>query len=483
MLLLLVRRASSRTGAFVVGWGFGFGWFLAGLYWVGIAFYADAERFGSLAVPAVLLLAGFLAILPGLACLAVALPSWTSVRAQALALAVAWTLAEMARGAFGLRFPWNPVAIVWAGSDAMLQSVAWIGQWGLSLVTVAAATLFAAIVDGHGARRWIYPGIGVAILALLLAAGSFRLSGSHDLAPQPAELRIVQGNISQDLKWDDARRAEWLHRHLELTVRSEPAEPDAVIWPETAVPYQLERDANAREAVASVAPSGGYVLTGGNRYNLDAEPPTANNSLFAIDAEGRIDGRYDKVDLVPFGEFLPFRPVLSLIGLRKVTEGTLDFVPGPGRQTLALPGLPAFSPLICYEAIFPVDAAPLDPRPTWLLNVTNDAWFGRSSGPYQHLAMARLRAIEEGLPLVRAANTGISAVIDAHGRVTASLPLGEAGVIDAALPGALPEPPPIRRWHGWITAALMLLTIGTSLSVERRANWHAQHSRYSGLWR
>ena len=483
VLLLLVRRTPSRAGAFLVGWAFGFGWFLAGLYWVGIAFYADAERFGSLAVPAVLLLAPFLAILPGFACLAVTWRSWISVRAQALALAVAWVAAELARGALGLRFPWNPVAIVWAGSDAMLQSVAWIGQWGLGLVTVAAATLFAAVVDGHGARRWIFPGIGVAVLALLLGAGTFRLSGSHGLAAQPAGLRIVQGNVSQDLKWDDARRAEWLRRHLELTVRPETVEPNAVIWPETAVPYQLERDANARDAVAAVAPSGGYLLTGGNRYNLDVEPPTASNSLFAIDGEGRIDGRYDKVDLVPFGEFLPFRPILSLIGLRKVTEGTLDFAPGPGRRTMALPGLPPFSPLICYEAIFPADAAPLDPRPTWLLNVTNDAWFGKSSGPYQHLAMARLRAIEEGLPLVRAANTGISAVIDAYGRVTASLPLGEAGVIDAVLPGALAAPPPIRRWHVWITAALMLLTIGTSLWVEARANWQAKHSRYSGLWR
>ncbi|HMR29685.1 MAG TPA: apolipoprotein N-acyltransferase [Geminicoccaceae bacterium] len=483
VLLLLVRRTPSRPGAFLVGWGFGFGWFLAGLYWVGIAFYADAERFGSLAVPAVLALAAFLAILPGLACLAVSWRRWTSVRAQALALAVAWIVTEIARGGLGLRFPWNPVAIVWAGSDAMLQSVAWIGQWGLGLVTVAAATLFAAVVDGHGARRWIFPGIGVAVLGLLLGAGVFRLSGSHDLAAQPVDLRIVQANISQDMKWADARRAEWLRRHLELTVRPETAEPDAVIWPETAVPYQLERDANARAALASVAPSGGYVLAGGNRYDLDLEPPTANNSLFAVDGEGRIDGRYDKVDLVPFGEFLPFRPVLSLIGLRKVTEGTLDFVAGPGRVTMALPGLPSFSPLICYEAIFPTDAAPLDPRPSWLLNVTNDAWFGKSSGPYQHLAMARLRAIEEGLPLVRAANTGVSAVIDAYGRVAASLPLGQAGVLDTSLPGALAAAPPIRRWHALITVGLMLLTIGTSLWVERRANWQAQHSRYSGLWR
>ena len=483
VLLLLLRRTPSRLGAFAVGWAFGFGWFLAGLYWIAIAFYADAEKFGALAVPAVLLLTAFLALLPGLACLAVGWRRWTSVRAQALALAAAWIVAELARGSLGLQFPWNPVAIVWTGLPAMMQAVAWIGQWGLGLVTVAAAMLFAATVDGHGARRWIYPGVGVAVLAVLFGAGAYRLTAGHGLPDQPARLRIVQANIAQDLKWDSARRAEWLHRHLELTVRPEPAEPKAVIWPETAVPYQLERDAVARDAVAGVAPSGGYVLAGGNRYDLDRDPPTANNSLFAVDGEGHLVGRYDKVDLVPFGEFLPFRPLLSLIGLRKVTEGTLDFVPGPGRSTIALPGLPPFSPLICYEAVFPTDAAPLQPRPDWLLNITNDAWFGQSSGPYQHLAMARLRAIEEGLPLIRAANTGISAVVDPFGRVRDSLPLGVAGVIDTALPGRLAEPPPVRRWGGWITAGLLLLTIGTSLLVEKRADWQAQRSRYSGLWR
>jgi apolipoprotein N-acyltransferase len=382
-----------------------------------------------------------------------------------------------------LRFLWNPVAIVWAGSGPMLQSVAWIGQWGLGLVTVAAAALFAAVVDGHGAKRWIYPGAGVAVLLALVVVGSLRLASARDMADQPARLRIVQGNVAQGLKWDDRRRAEWLRRHIELTLRPQPAEPDAVIWPETAVPYQLELEPVIRDAVAAVAPAGGYVLTGGNRYDLGRDPPTANNSLFAIDGTAGIVDRYDKVDLVPFGEFMPLRPVLSLIGLRKITAGTIDFVPGRGRRTISRPGLPPFSPLICYEAIFPTDAAPLEPRPAWLLNVTNDAWFGRSSGPYQHLAMARLRAIEEGLPLIRAANTGISAVVDPFGRVRDRLPLGVAGVIDAGLPGRLAEAPPVRRWGGWITAGLLLLTIGASLSVEKRANWQAQHSHYVGLWR
>jgi apolipoprotein N-acyltransferase len=477
-LLLLLRRAPTRLGAFAVGWAFGFGWFLAGLYWVGIAFYADAERFGALAVPAVLLLTAFLAVLPGLACLAIGWRRWTSLRAQALALGPAWILAELARGSFGLQFPWNPVAIVWAETDTILQSVAWIGQWGLGLITVVAVALPAAFVDARGRRRWLFPLLGIGALMLLHLAGTVRLAVNRGVPDQPVRVRVIQGNIAQGLKWDDSHRADWLRRHLELTSRPGGAAPDVVIWPETAVPYQLERDAGARDALAAVAPEGGYVLAGGNRYDLDRDPPTANNSLFAVDAAARIVGRYDKVDLVPFGEFLPLRSVLSLVGLRKLTEGTLDFVSGPGRRTIALAGLPPFSPLICYEAIFPRDAAPSEPRPAWLLNVTNDAWFGRSSGPYQHLAMARLRAIEEGLPLVRAANTGISAVVDASGRVRSRLPLGRAGLIDATLPGALANPPPVRRWGGWITAGLLLLTIASSLLVEMRANWQAHHSRY-----
>lgn len=478
-LLLLLRRAGGRLGAFLVGWAFGFGWFLAGLYWIGIAFYADPERFGALAVPAVLLLTAFLALLPGLAALAVRWRQWTSLRAQALALAPAWILAEVARGGLGLQFPWNPVALAWAGSDAMLQSVAWIGQWGLGLLTVAAATLPAAFVDGHSSRRWLFPVSALALLALLWLAGAARLGRDWDIADQSVHVRVVQGNIAQDLKWDDARRADWLRRHLDLTVRpGGSAVPDVVIWPETAVPYQLERDATARGALAAVAPAGGYVLAGGNRYNLDRDPPTANNSLFAIDGHARIVGRYDKVDLVPFGEFLPMRGLMSLIGLRKITEGSIDFVPGPGRRTLTLPGLPPFSPLICYEAIFPGAAALAEPRPAWLLNVTNDAWFGRSSGPYQHLAMARLRAIEEGLPLIRAANTGISAVVDAFGRVRARLPLGEAGLIDATLPGGLADPPPIRRFGSAITIGFLLVAIISSLLVEMRAVSQTRRSHY-----
>jgi apolipoprotein N-acyltransferase len=476
-VFVLLRRSVSRPGAFAIGWCFGFGWFLAGLYWVGIAFYTDVERFGALAVPAVLLLAAFLALLPGLAGLAVCWRDWTSARAQILAFAVAWIVAEILRGRHGLAFPWNPVALAWADSPAMLQSVAWIGEQGLGLVTVIAATMPANLVEGHGRRRWLAPALAFLILAGLHAAGSIRLAGAAAVADRPERLRIVQGNVPQELKWDRARGAEWFERHLALSRQDGTVPPDILVWPESAVPYALAEDELAREAVAAVSPPGGVVLTGGNRYEVDREPPVARNSLFVIDGSAAIRERYDKVDLVPFGEFLPFRPLLAALGLGKVTEGTIDFVPGPGRRVLEVPGVPPFSPLICYEATFALAATPVAPRPAWLLNITNDAWFGKSSGPYQHLAMARLRTIEEGLPLVRAANSGISAVVDAFGQIRASLPLGERGVLDAALPGALARPPPIRRLALVITPGLLLLALGAGLAIEARARSAAAQGR------
>jgi apolipoprotein N-acyltransferase len=218
-----------------------------------------------------------------------------------------------------------------------------------------------------------------------------------------------------------------------------------IIWPESAASYPLDQDAVARQMIAKVVPPGGLLLTGGERFDVSSTPPLAWNTLFAIDRDGAVVARYDKRDLVPFGEFLPLRDLLSRVGLAKLTHGSIDFQPGPGRQTITLPGLPPFSPLICYEAIFPGSVVDPDVRPDWLLNVTNDAWFGRSSGPYQHLAMARMRAIEEGLPLVRSANSGISAVVDPWGRIQAQLGLGETGVLDSSLPQPLPQPTPFAR--------------------------------------
>jgi apolipoprotein N-acyltransferase len=306
------------------------------------------------------------------------------------------------------------------------------------------------------------------MLALLWSGGALRLAGATAPAGPAPVLRLVQGNVAQHHKWQPELRAQWFRRHLDLSAQGADG-VQAVIWPESATPYAIDQEPEVRRLIGQVVPPGGLLLTGGERFDFDSAPARAWNSLFVLDPGGTVVTRYDKRDLVPFGEFLPARGLLGRLGLQKVTGGSVDFQPGPGRQTIALPGLPPFSPLICYEAIFPGGVVEPGARPAWLLNVTNDAWFGRSSGPYQHLAMARLRAVEEGLPLVRAANTGISAVVDPWGRIAARLDLGVTGVLDAALPAPLAAPPPFARLGLRVVAALAALAGATMMVAEIRA--------------
>jgi apolipoprotein N-acyltransferase len=443
-LLDLLRQAERRGAAFVLGWCFGFAHFLVGLYWIGIAFFTDAERFGALAAPAVLLLCAYLACYPALAAWLTVLHRWRSPMASALVLALAWTAGEIARGILFGGFPWNLIGYAFAQSTAISQLAALTGIHGLSLLAVALGALPVVWLEPGERARWQPLAAGGLILVAIWAGGALRLA---DAVPAPIDgvrLRLVQANIAQQDKWLPEGRARAFERHLALSVAD--ARPVShIIWPESAASYPLDQDAVARQMIAKVVPPGGLLLTGGERFDVSSTPPLAWNTLFAIDRDGAVVARYDKRDLVPFGEFLPLRDLLSRVGLAKLTHGSIDFQPGPGRQTITLPGLPPFSPLICYEAIFPGSVVDPDVRPDWLLNVTNDAWFGRSSGPYQHLAMARLRAIEEGLPLVRSANSGISAMVDPWGRIQAQLGLGETGVLDSSLPQPLPQPTPFAR--------------------------------------
>lgn len=469
LVALLHRGTPGPRAAFLRGTAFGFGFFLAGLYWVGIAFFADAQRFGPYAAPAVLGLALFLALTVGLAAALVSLRRWRSVEARALAFAIAWTLAEPLRGGLGLQFPWNPIAVVWAVSDATLQTVAFLGTYGLSLVTVAAAGLTAPLfLPGRPLRRAPFVVASVLVLGIV-GAGALRLPRAGEIADTTVRLRLVQANIAQHHKWDPAKRLQWFQRHIELTATPAAPPPRIVVWPESAVPYDIDGQPEVRAYLAPVVPPDGALFVGGDRYQFDREPPAAHNTLFVLGDGAEVLARYDKVNLVPFGEFLPIRAVLGRLGLKKLTEGSIDFQPGPGRVSLRAADLPAASPLICYEAAFPAAATDPADRPAWLVNITNDAWFGRSSGPYQHLAMARMRAVEEGLPLVRAANTGISVVTDAYGRIRARLGLNRTGVIDAWLPGALPQASFGRRHALSVTLGLLLLAAIASVMIERRS--------------
>ena len=441
----LFDGAQRPREAFGIGWCFGLGFFVAGLYWLTAALFVDIARFWWLTPFALLGLPAGLAIFTGGAVLAAHWTcrglKWRGV-SRALALAVFWCAAEWLRGHVLTGFPWNLMGYAWSGafpgSLAMLQVTSLVGIYGLSLLTVTAAVLPATLGD-LGGRRWPPLLAAAALIAGCFAFGSARLDAAGMPAMQPdVRIRIVQPSIPQSLKNDPAQRLTNFRRQLALS--SGPSEAGApfnvLVWPEASAPPFLERDASARMAIAALLPADGLALVGTER----SDPPPAPlehfwNSLVAVDHAGGIPGFYDKAHLVPFGEYVPFRDVLPM---DKITPGTIDFSAGPGARTLHLPGLAPVSPLICFEAIFP--GAVIDPadRPQWLLNISNDAWYGFTSGPFQHFAITRVRAIEEGLPVVRAANNGISGLIDPLGRVLRSMSLDVVGYVDVPLPRALP---------------------------------------------
>ena len=468
-LMLAVRAATSPLGAFSVGWSFGFGFFLTGLYWIGNSFMVDAARYGWMSVPAVIGLCAFLAVFPALAALGSQLLSRIGL-SQAVSLAVAWTVAEWLRGNILTGFPWNLIGYVWTVTEQTLQGAAFIGVYGLSLLTVLVAAAPGAAWGSAEIRGRARRSLPIWLLVLspvaLWLAGEVRMQALTPIGDQGLSLRIVQGNVPQSTKWRPSERHRIIQRYISLSALRRPSDVTLQIWPETALPVALANDPDRRAAVALAIPEGGVLLTGSVRFpdsaDADRQP---RNSLLAISDGAEVLVAYDKVRLVPFGEYLPLR---SLLPFEKLVEGRGDFSSGPGPVTIAVPGVPSFQPLICYEAIFP-NWTPDDggTQAKWLLNVTNDAWFGRSSGPYQHFQMARTRAVERGLPLVRAANTGISAVVDSLGRVTARLGLGETGVLDAALPAALSAGTPYSRYGEWIVLAIAILLAAASVLMRR----------------
>ncbi|MGF1474797.1 MAG: apolipoprotein N-acyltransferase [Geminicoccaceae bacterium] len=474
LMIGLIDAGSWRRGLWL-GWLFGLGHMLAGLYWIAVAFYADAERFGALAFPAVFALSAFLALFIAVPSALLAARPWRSPVAAALAFTCLWMASELIRYWF-TPFPWNLIGYAWVGAPAFSQMAALGGVWLAGVAALIAGTLPVAAVRQAGGTGLGAVGLTVVMLLATWGFGAHRLGQVLPSDHAEIRLRLVQGNVEQSLKWDAELSERWFNRHLDMS-ETDVDQITHIIWPESASPYLLARDDIARQAVAAAAPPGGIMLVGGNRLFDDQRPAYATNSLFVIDGEAQILHRYDKVDLVPFGEFMPFRELFGRLGLSALAAGSLDFRPGPGRQIVRAPGLPPFSPLICYEVIFPGRATPAGERPDWLLNVTNDAWFGPTSGPYQHLAMARMRAVELGLPLIRAANTGISAVIDAHGQIRSALALGRQGVIDTSLPGALSAPTPFARF-GYLAVALALVVAAfLAILCERRTQTrHLVHS-------
>ncbi|BBK34644.1 apolipoprotein N-acyltransferase [Stella humosa] len=462
--------ARART-AFALGWWFGFGYFTVGLYWIAAALFIDIASFWWLLPFTVTGLPALLAALTGAAALAAWATRATGL-GRVLALAAAWSIAEWIRTWFLSGFPWNLIGQVWGFSDATFQAASLVGVLGLGLVAVLAAGAPAALA-GSGSSRWAPLAVSAGLVAIVAVFGFVRLSGATDATVPDVRLRLVQASIPQTLKWNPAAREGILRRHIDLSQGPGFERVTHVVWPETAGPSFLDRDPQRRAPLAAAAPPAGLLLTGTNRTTpTPTDPPMVWNAMQAIDPQGAIVGSYDKAHLVPFGEYLPLRAILGRLGMGKVTAGSIDFSAGPGPRTLDLPGLPPVGPLICYEVIFPSRVVDPTRRPEWLLNLTNDGWYGRTAGPFQHLEIARARAVEEGLPLVRSANNGISAVFDAYGREQARLALDAAGVLDAALPRPIAAPFYARIGLA-VPVLLALLCWGLAFVTRRRRTLHS----------
>jgi apolipoprotein N-acyltransferase len=468
-LLWLLDGARSWRSSAWVGFWFGLGYFTAGLYWVANALLTKPEEFGWLAPLAPVALSALLAPFVAAACALTRLAPRPGV-GQVLTLAAAWTMLEWCRSWMFTGFPWNQIGTVWAFSEAMLQPASVVGVYGIGMATVAAAAMPATLVyrgTRTGLRR-LAPVAGcLCVLAAFFTFGAVRIAVVGDTGiVDGVYLRLVQGNIPQNLKW----RRDLVDAHLmaqaQLGALPGDQPPTHIIWSEASAPLFLAHDAERLRLLGDFTPPNGLTILG----TLRTTPPGAVpfevwNSLLAIDRLGRVVAHYDKAHLVPFGEYMPLR---SVLGLQSVAGGSTDFSRGPGLQTLRLDGLPPVGPLICYEVIFPGQVARRDDRPEWLLNLTNDGWYGRSAGPHQHLVAARLRAVEEGLPVVRVANTGISAIIDPLGKVQAQLGLLERGIVDGSLPRALAQPTPFAIVGLWSVLGLTIIIGFIGVRVSRR---------------
>ena len=480
-LVWILDGCAGPRSACLAGWWFGFGYLGFGLYWIAFALTIEPERVGWMVPFAVLGLPAAFAVSGALATLTVHVSGARGI-GRVVVLAGAWSAGEWLRGHAFTGFPWNLVGYGAAASDALLQVTAVIGVYGLGFLVVLASAMPATLAGEEGPasrlRRYGPVAAAAASIVVLWVGGVLRLAGADPGNSPGVTLRLVQANIAQDHKWREEHLRANLARHFRLSSLSGSDTVTHVVWPETAVPYFLAGNPRLSREVGRLANPGGLVITGAPRAATekgDGETPSRIwNSVHAVDHAGRIVGTYDKSHLVPFGEYVPFRSLLRRLGIEGVASGQGDFQAGRGNTTLNLPGLPPVGILICYEAIFPGGVTSDAARPRWLLNVTNDAWFGRTAGPHQHFAMARVRAVEEGLPLVRVANTGISGVVDAHGRIVRKTALGETAVVDAPLPMPLDRSTLYARWGdsgllAMLLAALIHAVAAGVRSLARRA--------------
>ncbi len=463
----LIWRSKSLKQALAVGWGFGLGQFVVGLNWIPTSFTYQANMPAWLGWIALALLSVYLAVYPALATgLAYRFKGQRPV-ALLLAFAGAWPVTEWLRGTMFTGFPWNPAGVTLVDTH-ILNAATVIGTYGLSLLVVLAGGVLWLLTQ----KRWRAAGI---VLVMLVA---LHFVPRPEAAATSRTIRVIQPNIGQQDKWRPGFEEEAARRLAVLSMKPDGSHPRLLLWPEAAVTDPLQDELTVdrpyaeleRERIAGILGPGEYLLTGGIAvFSKDGRGiDGAANSVFILGQGGRQVGRYDKAHLTPYGEYLPMRPVLSAIGLSRLAPGDLDFTPGPGPRTANLRGWGKIGLQICYEIIFSGNVVDQRNRPDFIFNPSNDAWFGRW-GPPQHLAQARLRAAEEGIPVIRSTPTGISAVVDAHGQIVQSLPWRTAGVIDTQLPA--PVSPTLFARFGNLIPLLLgfaLLLSGIVLGRTRR---------------
>jgi apolipoprotein N-acyltransferase len=466
---------ASLKAAFGAGWWWGFGYFVAGLWWLGAAFLVEPDKFAWALPLGVLGLPAALAFFPALG-FALARLLWRPDALRVFALAVGLGASEWLRCVAFTGFPWNDIGMALGQNLALAQIASIVGLHGLTLATIAIFAAPATLWTESAPRaRWAPATVAALAFAAIYGFGAFRLQAPASADVAGVKLRIMQPNVAQDASFSSDNGPALVRRYLALSDRatspatSGVADVTHLIWPESAFPFILSRDGQALAEIAEFLRGGAVLVTGAARVDEgDRSGGRLHffNAIETLDRHGLLPQRYDKRHLVPFGEYMPYSRLIERVGITQFVHIPGGFDAGVGSSLMHIPGLPGARALICYEAIFPNELGrrfddDADP-PRWLLNVTDDAWFGLTSGPYQHFAEARLRAVELGLPLVRAANTGISAVTDGLGRILVAAPLGAEAVLDSPLPQPL-APTWQYRWgsatFGLIGVIFLLLTL------------------------
>jgi apolipoprotein N-acyltransferase len=466
------------------GWWFGFGYFLLSLFWIGEAFLVEAEKFAWLMPFAVLMLPAGLALFTGAAA-GIARLLWSPGFARVLVLAVALGVAEWLRGHILTGFPWNVLGYALTSPLPLMQSASVLGIYGLTLLCVAVfggpLVIVAEAGDGRSGtalRNALL--LALAPLTILYAWGSWRLSDGSAPMLDGVKMRIVQASIPQRDKWRPEKQREIFEDQIALSLHDPSGKKDDLagithlVWPEAAMPFLPLEHPEALAAIGGFLPSGTKFLSGALRIKQAAVPERAGiregyNSLMVFGDGGELEQTYDKIHLVPFGEYLPMQKLLESIGLEQLTRWRGGFSTGTTpRPLLTVAGLPPVGALICYEAIFPAAIVQGQDRPGLLINVTNDGWFGDTTGPRQHFHQTRVRAVEEGLPIVRAANNGVSAVIDAKGRVLEQLMLNARGVLDSGIPKSIGATV-YAKLGDYTFAALAFVFLGVAAVLSRQS--------------